>query len=158
MQLLDRTERDQDRAQDRARDRAEARSSTRHHRRVRALGVAAAVLAALAVWALAVAVLDVDVRVAPGGEPQPVGAVAVAGSSLVAGLAGWGLLALLERVTARARPLWIGVAVAVAALSLLGPQAGVTTGATVVLVVLHVVVAAVLIPALATTSPPAASR
>lgn len=155
MQLLDRTER----GRDSARDRAEARSSTRHHRRVRALGVAVAVLAALAVWALAVAVLDVDVRVAPGGgEAQPVGAVAVAGSSLLAGLAGWGLLALLERVTARARPLWTGVAVAVAALSLLGPQAGVTTGATVVLVVLHVVVAAVLIPALATTSPRAASR
>lgn len=74
----------------------------------RAVGVAAAVGAALAGWAIAEGVFGVDVH-APGfgGEPPTdVGAGDVALSAAVAGLAGWALLALLERITDRAARLW----------------------------------------------------
>jgi Family of unknown function (DUF6069) len=79
----------------------------------------------------------------------------VAGGSLVAALAGWALLALLERFTARARTIWTAIALLVALLSLAGPLSILaTTEANVLaLALMHVVVAAVLIPILAGTSP-----
>lgn len=123
--------------------------TTRSHAAARALGVGAAVVAAVGVWALTVPVLGVELLVASGGaEPREVGVVAVASSSLAAALAGWGLLALLERRTTRSRPVWTMAALVVLVLSLFGPLAGVTTAATVTLTAMHVVVAGVLIPAL----------
>lgn len=104
------------------------------------------------VWVIAVSLLGVDLEVAPGaGEPQAVGIANVVVSSLVAGLAAWGSLALLERFTTRARGIWTVLAVAVLALSLMGPQAGTTMATTTTLVAMHLAVGAVLIPALART-------
>lgn len=123
-------------------------------RAARALGVAGAVLAAVAVWTVADPVLGIELLVEMDARPQPVGVEAVVASSLVAGLAGWGWVALLERVTARARRVWTVTALVVLMLSLLGPPAAVTTAATVALAAMHLAVAGVLIPALTRVSPP----
>jgi hypothetical protein len=70
--------------------------------------------------------------------------------SALASLVAWGLLALLERFTAKARTIWTIVAAVVLLLSLGGPLSGedVSTGNRVGLVLLHLTVAAVLIPLL----------
>ena len=123
--------------------------------RRRALAVALAVVAAVLVWGLAALVLGIDLTVGTGSgdAKQTVGAAAVAGSSLVAGLLGWALLALLERRTARAHTIWTAAATAVLLLSLGGPVAAdADTSVKAVLVLLHLAVAAVLIPALRRTA------
>jgi hypothetical protein len=113
----------------------------------RAAAVAAAVLAALAVWVLAVPVLGVDLAAVPiGGPEQRVGPLAVAAGPLCAGLAGWALLAVLERRTARPRRSWTATALVVLTLSLVTPLlGGVGPAATVTLVAMHLVVGGVLI-------------
>lgn len=129
-------------------------------RRRRLLGVAGAVAAALAVWAGA-ELLGVQV-LAPGFGDHPaqdIGAGNVIFSAGVASLAGWGLLAALERLTRHARTLWTTTAAVVLLASLGAPLsgAGITGGNRAVLLLLHLVVAAVLIPALrrSAANPPA---
>lgn len=93
-------------------------------RRDRLLTVLAATAATLLGWVVAVPLAGVELAARGGdGAAQRVTPVAVAVSTLLAGLAGWASLALLERLTARARPVWTVVAVLVLALSLLGPVA-----------------------------------
>jgi hypothetical protein len=124
-------------------------------RRVRrAATVAGAAAAALAGWALAGPIAGVDLTVQTGAADQRVGPVAVVAASLLAGAAAWAVLALLERLVSRPRPVFTAVALAALALSLPGPltSAADPAGAA-VLAGLHVVVAAVLVPAL-----PAATR
>lgn len=115
----------------------------------RAITVAAAVVAAAALWVVASAVLSSPLTVSfDGGDTsQEVGIGSVLVTSALAGLAGWGLLAVLEKaVPARAATVWTAVAVVVLLLSLGGPvSAGVATGTTVTLVLLHLLVGAVLI-------------
>jgi peptidoglycan/LPS O-acetylase OafA/YrhL len=80
----------------------------------------------------------------------------VAGTSLVAALAGWGLLALLERFTARPRTSWTAIAGLVGLLSLVGPLSAIastTVANGLSLALMHLAVAAVLIPGLAATAP-----
>jgi len=127
------------------------------------LGVIGAVIAALATWAVAVAILGVDLLARPGsGSAHSVGATAVVSSSLIASLLGWALLALLEHRTSSARAIWTGVALVVLLLSLGGPlTAGVTAGDKAALAVLHLAVGAVLISTMRRSSPstePAARR
>ncbi len=112
----------------------------------RGLGTVGGALAALAVWALADPVLGVELAA------MQVGPGAVAASSLVSALGGWGLLVVLERTVARPRTVWTRTAAAVAVLSLAGPLGAATTATAVVLGVMHVVVAAVVIPTFAATS------
>jgi hypothetical protein len=118
--------------------------------RSRALGVAGAVLAAVAVWAVAVPILGISLLIRFGnGAPQGVGLPAVAGGSLVLSLLGLGLLIALEKLTANAREIWtIVAAVALAASMGLPIVAGTTQEAVGVLALMHVVAGAVLIPAL----------
>ncbi|HEX4358386.1 MAG TPA: DUF6069 family protein [Pseudonocardia sp.] len=71
----------------------------------------------------------------------------------VFGLLGWGLLALLERFTGRAVAIWTGVAVAVALLSIVPIfLEGASTATRIALTVLHLAVAAVLVPAFRRTT------
>jgi hypothetical protein len=80
----------------------------------------------------------------------------VAATSLAAALAGWGLLALLERFTARPRTSWTAIAVLVGLLSLAGPLSTIaptTVANGLSLALMHLAVAAVLIPGLAATAP-----
>jgi hypothetical protein len=123
--------------------------------RGRAVVAAAAVAAALGVWLVAVPLLGVDLQVQPNGGPaQAVGAGQVVAASLTAALLGWAVLALLERRTARALTVWTLGAVAVLLLSLAAPlTAARTASAGIVLVTLHLTVAAVLIVGLRRTSP-----
>ncbi len=123
----------------------------------RLMAVAAAVLAALAIWAVADLALGVDLREPSFAGPESTGDIGAANvviASAIASLAGWGLLAVLERMTARARTVWAVIATLVTVASLGAPLtgAGVTAANRVVLVLLHLVVGAVLIPLLYRTS------
>lgn len=133
--------------------RGSGRSVTTPKHRAGAVG--AAVVAALACWAMAEAALGIDVQ-APGFGDEPakdIGVDEVVISSLVAGLAGWALLATLERFTAGAAQVWSGAAVVVLVLSLGGPLApGISTSSRLSLLCLHVAVAATLIPLLGGTA------
>jgi hypothetical protein len=75
-------------------------------------------------------------------------------ASLLAGLAGWALLVVLERFGRRPRRTWTGIAVVVLALSLGGPLGnGVHTATTITPAGMHLAVGAVLILALRRTAP-----
>ncbi|MFC0527443.1 DUF6069 family protein [Phytohabitans kaempferiae] len=84
-----------------------------------------------------------------GGRTVTLAAVAVA--TTVAGLAAWGLLAILERSTRRAATAWTWISVAVLVLSLAGPAGAETAGGLVALVSMHVAAGAVLIAGLRRT-------
>jgi hypothetical protein len=121
-----------------------------HVSRTRALGVAEAVLAAAAVWAVAGPLLGLHLMIRFGNAaPESVGIGLVVAASFIGSLLGWGLLAIMERRTARARTIWTVVATAVLLVSLSLPlSAGTTASTKVALAMMHVAVAAVLIPAL----------
>jgi hypothetical protein len=117
-------------------------------RRNRGLTVLGGMAAAAAVWLVAVPLAGVDLlaRTGPGGAPAPVTLVAVLVAGLVVGLAGWALLAILEKTVRRAGVAWRSTAAVVLLLSLLGPLAqGAGATAIGVLATLHVVVGLVLI-------------
>lgn len=119
-------------------------------RRTRLLALVGAAAAALAVWALADPLAGVDLTVSTGGGTQEIGSGTVVLVSLLAGLAGWALLDLLERFTAHAREIWTATALVVLVVSLLGPLgAAASAAATVALAGMHLAVGAVLIPLLA---------
>lgn len=115
----------------------------------RVLTVASAGAAAGVVWLLADPLVGVTLTVETAGGQQSVGPGAVVVAGLVAGLAAWALLAVLERTLRRPGRSWTLIAVFALALSLAGPlgSAADSTSA-VVLTGLHLVVAAVLIPGL----------
>lgn len=121
--------------------------------RTRALAVVAAVVADVLIWLIAHSVLDIDLRIPDGPGATTTSELylpAVLIGSAVIALLGWGLLALLERVASgRARALWTGIASAVLVLSLFAPVfgAGLTAGNKITLVLLHLTVGAILIPA-----------
>ncbi len=117
--------------------------------------VAGAVIAALVVWVIAVPILGTQLVVRFGSAaPETVGIAFISGASLLGSLCGWGLLAALERRSSRARAIWTGVAVIVLLVSLSLPLTAATTSASrVALSLMHLAVAAVLIPTLRRTSP-----
>ncbi len=122
-------------------------------RRGRVIAVTGATAAASAVWIvarLAGSTLTVSM---PGQAPMAIGLPVVVFTALVAALAGWGLLAGLERLTHWPRTLWTVVAV-VALLASFGPPAlaDTSTGSRIALVLMHLAVAAVLIPGLRRTT------
>ena len=116
----------------------------------RALVVLAAVAGALLVWVIADPLLkaDLDVRFGDSGAADHVAARAVAVTTLVLALLGWGLLELLERRygSPRGDDIWVAIAVVAMLLSLLGPIiAGLTISATVGLLAIHITAGAILI-------------
>lgn len=125
-------------------------------RRRRITAVLAAVLGAVVMWALARYAFGVDLRSPAMGSQASyqINVGIVIALSAVASLAGWALLAVLERVTSRPRTIWTVVAVVVFLISLGGPQSGtgISTENRLMLTLIHLVVAAVLIPTLARTS------
>lgn len=130
---------------------------TTNRRRSRLKAIAWAVGVALAVWAVARFVLGIEIlspEFSPDQPSKPVGAVHVAGTAAVASAAGWGLLAALERLTARARTIWTVIATGVLVVSLGGPFGGegITTANQLSLLAMHLAVGAVLIPTLRATT------
>lgn len=111
-----------------------------------------AVLAPVLVWVVADPMLGHRLRMADGEQTLDIGAMPVALAALLAALAGWGLLAVLERFwRRRARAVWTGVAVAVLALSFLPLTGdGMDGGTRAALALMHLAVAAALIPGLRT--------
>jgi hypothetical protein len=125
-------------------------------RRARLLVVVGAVMAALVVWAVAELGFGLHLRLPANGSQASwdVNAVVVVATSGVAALAAWGLLALLERLTAHPRAAWTTIAVLALLISLGGPLSGtgITTANRVALALMHLAVAAVLIPLLPRTA------
>jgi hypothetical protein len=121
--------------------------------RTRALCAAGGVLAAVAVWIIEVPVLGIHLVVRfGGGHVETIGIGQIIGVSLAASLLGWLLLAIAEKRTARARVAWTSSAVLAAVASLALPLgAATTTAASTALIVMHIAVAAAVIPALSRT-------
>lgn len=127
----------------------------------RSLVVAAAAVAAMLTWLVADPILRIELEVlaAPGGTTTLVSAGSIVASAIIAGLLGWVLLAVLERRTTQAVTVWRWVAGAVALASVLAPLSlAQNPGATVVLTLLHVVVAGILVTALPGTPQSRTSR
>lgn len=122
--------------------------------RRRAIAVVGAVLAPGAVSLLAQAT-GIELKITQSGQaPMVIGLPLVVATALAASLAGWAVLAVLQRMTGHARALWTGLALA-ALLASLGPIAIVetTTETHIVLALMHVIVAVVLILGLRATIP-----
>ena len=127
-------------------------------RRARLLGVVAAVLVAEAVWLLTEVLFGIRLQ-APAGtaspEPVDIGPLNVALASALLSLVGWAVLAGLERLTPRARRIWLVAALVGLAASLSTPLSGtgVSPANRLVLVLMHLTVGAVVISVLYRTSP-----
>jgi hypothetical protein len=108
--------------------------------------VVAAIAATFAIWLIAHPIAGVDLEVGNGGgqirEVTPGAVLFVTG---MAGLLASVSLALFERFTLRARTRWTVFAVVALFISLLGPLGGVTTGAIIALLSMHLAAGAVLI-------------
>lgn len=126
------------------------KSRVSRHRKSRAAAVGGAVLATSLLWLIA-HLLGASLRVDQhnGQGPQVIGLPLVAGFTLTISLLGWGTLALLERYLQRAITAWSVLAVTVLLLSfapILLAEASVGTKTTLALI--HLTVAAILIPTL----------
>ncbi|WP_405101552.1 DUF6069 family protein [Micromonospora sp. NBC_01412] len=120
--------------------------------RHRALVVLAGVVAAALVWVVAVPVLGTDVSVPEQygfGQKIDLALGPVIFASLFAGLASWASLAVLEKITKRRGALiWTVVATIVLLVTMPWQMPGFSTANQLTLALLHIAVAAVLIPAL----------
>jgi hypothetical protein len=116
------------------------------------------VLAAVIGWAILGPLAGITLEARQGGLMH-VGAIAVFVASAVAAFAGWGLLAILERRTARARDTWTVIATIVCVLSLGSPLTnGIGLGAKLGLASLHLVVGVTVIVGFRRTALSAAER
>ena len=115
--------------------------------------VLAATASAVAIWAIASAA-GAELTVNYPGQPiQKITVLNVVLAALVGSLAGWGLLALLRRFTAKARAVWTGIAIVFALVSLGGPLSAIASAGTKVsLAAMHLAVATVLIVVLRRTT------
>jgi hypothetical protein len=122
--------------------------------RARALYAAGGALAAALAWIVEVPLLGIHLNVRFGvGHIQTIAIGQVIGVTVAASLFGWLLLTLLERRTPHARLLWTTIALAALAASLALPlTAATTTSAATGLTVMHLTVAAAVIPAMAHTA------
>ena len=113
--------------------------------RRRSLAVAGAVGAAVVLWIVGFALLGLAPVVGAGDQEQQVTLASAAVVPLLAGAAAWGLLALLERRTARALRIWRITGWTFLAVSLLGPLGlALAPGTLAVLVAMHVAVGTIL--------------
>ena len=115
---------------------------TRTARRTsRAITVAAGVAGSLLLWVIEVPWLGLDLAVRQGDTVQRVGAAAVTAAALIAGLAAWALLAVLERTVRRPVLTYRIIASIALILSLAGPLgSGVDTGSRLALAGMHLTV------------------
>lgn len=112
----------------------------------RAITVAAGAAGALLLWAVNGPWAGLDLAVRQGDATQHIGPAAVVVAALIAGLAAWGLLALLERAIRRPAGTFRIIASIVLVLSLVGPLgSGVGTSSRLVLLGMHLTVGLALI-------------
>jgi hypothetical protein len=120
------------------------------------LVILGAALAASAAWLIAHGV-GAQLAVHQGDAVQPVGLPAVIVVSLIVGLLGWALLAVLTRTLRRGRLVWTIVASGVFLVSLLGPLSGVDGATMGWLALMHTAVAAIVIIGLRAVTVPSQS-
>ncbi|MEU1747281.1 DUF6069 family protein [Micromonospora arida] len=124
----------------------------------RAAVAAGAIVAAVVEFALLRSAAGVDLAVRSANSTRQITVAAVIVAAAVAALAGWALIAVLER-TNRSRVWWNSIAGAVLLLSLVvGPPSGVGGGAKVTLALLHLSVGVILILGLPRSRPEGANR
>lgn len=109
----------------------------------RAMAILGAVIATLVIYLVTTYVGQVDLTVNDG--ETKVGAAEVVFATLVAGLVAWGLLALLERSTDRAWPIFRAIAIAVLVLSMLGTLGADEALGKTALSVMHVFAAVIIV-------------
>ncbi|MFG3640826.1 DUF6069 family protein [Micromonospora sp. NPDC047762] len=125
----------------------------------RAAVTVGAIVVAVVEFALLRSAAGVDLAVRSANSTRQITVAAVIVATAVAALAGWALLAVLERRINRSRVWWTSIAVAVLLLSLvLGPPSGVGGGAKATLALLHLSVGVILILGLPRSRPERASR
>jgi hypothetical protein len=111
------------------------------------VAVLGATAAAVVIWVVGTAAgADLTVSFGPGQPIQKITVINVIVAALVGSLAGWGLLAILRRFTAKARAIWTVIAIVAALLSLAGPLSTISSAGTKTwLIAMHLAVASVLI-------------
>jgi hypothetical protein len=114
------------------------------------LVVVAAAVAATMLWLVARA-SGIDLAVHAGDGSREVGLVSVIVTVVVVAVAAAGLLRVLDRRTTHGRRTWTIVAVAVWALSFLGPLTAMTVAAGLALATMHLAVGAVVVGGLRRT-------
>jgi len=115
--------------------------------KIRAMAILVAILANVIILTVARLMNGEFPIVDTGGGYQTTGFAQVIVVTMMAGLAAWGLLALLEQWTSRAKAIWMAISVFLFVISLLGPLGtGVNATSTAVLVCMHVSTAATIIP------------
>jgi hypothetical protein len=120
--------------------------TTTARRMGRAITVAAGAAGALLIWAVNDPWSGTDLTVRQGGTTTHIGPFAVVATALIAGVAAWSLLALLERTTRRPARTFRIIALIVLSLSLAGPLgSGIGTNSQIALLGMHMTVGAALI-------------
>src|SRR5690606_1269130 len=111
----------------------------------------------LLVWFIAT-LLGLNTTVTMNGATQQIAGASVLVATVAAALGAWAVKALLERMLRNARRAWLVISIGIGLISLIGPLTMATSPiARGVLVALHLVPAAILIPGLATRPPDTAS-
>ncbi|WP_020017763.1 DUF6069 family protein [Promicromonospora sukumoe] len=117
----------------------------------------AAAVAAVAVW-LVGAALGVDPQAQAGATTQPVTVVAAAVAALVAGFAGWGVRAIVARLTKGGGEVaWLVLCGVALLVSLTGAASGTTPAAVALLMTEHLVVGVIVALGLRRARPSRAS-
>lgn len=129
------------------------RRFTPHSRRNSALAAIGAMTVATLTWVLAVQVAGVALRARMGPEVVTIDAVQACVGALVPTMFGLGAMGVLRSRSRRPRTMWTRLAVTVAILSLGSPLMSATNAAAgAVLVSMHLLVAAVVIPLVRSTA------
>ena len=140
---------------------ATPRRATGARRAVRAVAVIGGALAALVVWAVAKALLP-DVREPSFGssDPQVLSPTFVVIASVIGAALAWAAIEVLERLTPNPRRAWSLLAPIALVISFGGPLSGhgISDGNRLALALMHVAVAAVVIPVYYRTAPVRTAR
>jgi len=116
-------------------------------RRRRALGIVATLVVTLAVWLLG-HLAGADYWIADSQGTVRIDALVTTQVTVVLGLVGWGVLALLERLTRYATTIWTVLAAVVVVASMIPiVLVEATTATRIALAAVHLAVGAVLVPA-----------
>lgn len=114
----------------------------------RVVSVVATPVADGALWLVASLILSSDITANTGGQARAVTLVSVVATALLAGLAGTVVVLALEAKSSRPQRTWLIISVTVLVVSLAGPLMATQWSSGVVLVLMHLLTGAILIPGL----------